>query len=157
MGTNMYDVVTVPFMAALDFSDNISLKYEHAARCMIHQEEVRLKVANKAIGMRHYLEHEISGPYFQIHHHDVMATEDLHASLMEIFDYHQDLSNNSHQVAMNAYYDVQSTTSKIAMLKSQVVLCISITHQDMLKSLSEGQFASNAAIEKFKLQLYYNN
>jgi hypothetical protein len=47
----MEDFVTVPFMAALDFANNVALTYEHATRYLIRQEEMHLKVANKAIEM----------------------------------------------------------------------------------------------------------
>jgi hypothetical protein len=56
---------------------------------------------------------------------------------MEILDYQQDLSKNSHQAA----------TIKKLMLKSQVGLYTSLTHQEMLRSLSEGQFVRNIAID----------
>jgi hypothetical protein len=36
----MEDVVTLPFMTALEFADNVAIKYEHATCYLIHQEVV---------------------------------------------------------------------------------------------------------------------
>jgi hypothetical protein len=48
MVTKMEDVATVPFLTALDFAENIALKFEQSACYLVCQEEVR-QVAKKAI------------------------------------------------------------------------------------------------------------
>jgi hypothetical protein len=75
---------------------------------------------------------------------------------VELLEYQQDLSQKSHQEIPTMYYKAQSATIKITMLKNQVNLFTGLMRQDMIKSLSEGQFVSNAANHTANLQLYYN-
>jgi hypothetical protein len=97
------DVVTGPFILALDFADNATLKYEQATQYLIHQEEERLTVVHNAMEIIQYIDHGISAPYFKGKYHAFVATEDLQASLMELLDYQQDLSQNSYQATLTVY------------------------------------------------------
>jgi hypothetical protein len=86
-----------------------------------------------------------------------MAPGDLQSSVMKLFDYQQDFSQNIQQAALTTYYEALATRSKIVMLKNQVNRCTVITRQKMRKCLSEGRFVRNVAIETATLQLYNNN
>jgi hypothetical protein len=129
IGMLLEDVVTGPFMAALDFADQVALNYKHATHYLTRQEEVCSNTINKAIDMFTFLDHDISVPYFKGDQHNFVATQELQESLIELTDYSQDLANNIHQAITTAYYKATSISSKVMMLKHQVNHCTAPTCQ----------------------------
>jgi hypothetical protein len=64
---------------------------------------------------------------------------------MEILGYRQDLSKQGHQAALTDYYNNQVT------LEAENDVHASLRRQEMLSSLSNGQFMSNTAQDTYEL------